>query len=251
MAYGDLDWNAFSLLNPNDDRVRNVLSVLDRTQVDEPNSRQERRYEIRLRECLISLQQPGSSTPVVHRVPLRNISTMGLAFLHRGYVHVGSFCKVRMMGQNGQTQTIAGEVMHCEYIRSVVHLVGVRFTERARLSELSVKLDPIVVAVYDEQRELFDLVQEKLCDPELFTVVTAPSMKQFESLVKEMEIDLLIGCAFDMCQETVDRVRELRFKRPIVVIGAVSRDEASNFALVIEDTRETDVGAQITRLVRG
>lgn len=72
------------------------------------------------------VSQPGGT---VQRfiVRGRNISNSGMSVLHGGFLHARTNCHIEIY--NGQTPLvrIPAEVMHCRYVRSTAHEIGLRF----------------------------------------------------------------------------------------------------------------------------
>lgn len=74
----------------------------------------------------IEIQQPGGTT-ARFLIRLTEISKSGLGFLHGGYLHAGSRCRVTVMTQKGGRVTIPGVVQHGRCIRGRIHCFDVQF----------------------------------------------------------------------------------------------------------------------------
>lgn len=250
MASGQRSTSVMNSLKCSEEYIDALLDKLDQTEITPTNVRAERRYPLRLRNCMVSIRQPGSGAPSTFLVPVRNISTMGIAFLHRGYVHADSICTIELEGEGGRTQSLSGTVVHCQYLESMIHLVGVRFKERASFAAFNHLLGPISVAVYLEDPELVDRVTSTL-DASRFDITAVTAREDLFQLLGSSSIDVLASCAFDIDTDAITRVRGFGFKRPIVALGAVSAEETELFSDVVEDVESGELGQVLTRLVRG
>lgn len=74
----------------------------------------------------IEIQQPGGST-ARFLIRLTEVNKTGLGFLHGGYLHTGSRCRVTVTTQNGGRVTIPGVVQHGRCIRGRIHCFAVQF----------------------------------------------------------------------------------------------------------------------------
>jgi hypothetical protein len=74
----------------------------------------------------IDIQQPGGST-ARFLIRLTEISKSGLGFLHGGYLHAGSRCRVTVTTPQGGRVTIPGVVQHGRCIRGRIHCFDVQF----------------------------------------------------------------------------------------------------------------------------
>ncbi len=231
-----------------------IDEILDRLERDsgsgKANIRAERRFQLRLKNCLVSIKQPGASSPVVYVVPTQNISVNGFAFLYQGYVHKGSRCTAHLSASSGMRQDVAGEVVHCQYLESMVHLVGVRFQESADLGSMASLLEPVRVAVYTEDESLVEQVSGALRNGGL-VIAEAASVKDLEARLAEAEFDAVVTTAFDMDDETIQLIRARGFNRPLIALGPVSDFEHSVFGLVIEDPEQPEMAELVTKFILG
>jgi len=112
-------------LNPHE--CESLLDALDRsTSKSVASRRQTRRWKFRNR-IIVAIRQGGVTQS--YFVAPRNISTSGVAFLHGGYVHIGSPIAVAMRDLREELQTMQGRVVRCVHIKGRLHEIGVRFTE--------------------------------------------------------------------------------------------------------------------------
>ncbi|GIK17730.1 MAG: hypothetical protein BroJett003_26940 [Planctomycetota bacterium] len=89
--------------------------------------RQATRYKYRLEACVIRIRQPGDVESKPFVAPTRNLSGKGIAFLHGGYVHVGTRVEVQLVNLRGGRQDVSGRVVRCDYLTRGLHHVGVLF----------------------------------------------------------------------------------------------------------------------------
>ena len=74
----------------------------------------------------IEISQPGGT---VQRfiVRGRNISNSGMSLLHGGFLHAHTACHIEIFNGKTPLVRVPAEVMHCRYLRSTAHEIGVRF----------------------------------------------------------------------------------------------------------------------------
>ncbi|MCC7293250.1 MAG: response regulator [Phycisphaerales bacterium] len=108
-----------------------VQALLDQLDAHETGAskaqRRQARFTFRLRGCVVHIQQPGDAEHKAYLAPTRDLSAKGLAFLHGGYVHVGTKVFLQLMAHRGAWTDVRGSVVHVEYVGSGVYQVGVRF----------------------------------------------------------------------------------------------------------------------------
>ncbi len=85
------------------------------------------RFRFRSRGCVIQMQQPGAASTTAFLVSPRNISSTGMAFLHGGYVHIGTECFIQLVSTHGAWVDIKARVVRCRFIQGNLHDVGVQF----------------------------------------------------------------------------------------------------------------------------
>ncbi len=108
--------------------VQALLDQLDAREDGTANAHRHRsRFKFRLRGCVVQIQQPGDAEPKAYLAPTRDLSSNGLAFLHGGYVHVGTKVFLQLMAHRGAWTDVRGSVVHAEYVGSGIYQIGVRF----------------------------------------------------------------------------------------------------------------------------
>jgi CheY-like chemotaxis protein/HPt (histidine-containing phosphotransfer) domain-containing protein len=112
-------------LNPHECEA--LLDALDKSSTKSQTSRRNtRRWKFRNR-VIVAIKQAGAAQS--YFVTPRNISTTGVAFLHGGYVHIGSPIAVAMRDLNEQLRTMQGRVVRCVHVQGRLHEIGVQFAE--------------------------------------------------------------------------------------------------------------------------
>src|SRR5262245_24476078 len=114
-------------LSPSDKlRVLDRLDELEREDAGRERRSQER-FDYRPEDGLtVRIEQPGDSVST-HVVAGRNISTMGLSFLHGGFLHIGTRCTVRLIARNDEIILTPGRVSRCHSVLGRVHEIGLKF----------------------------------------------------------------------------------------------------------------------------
>lgn len=110
-----------------DEAVTKILDDLDHAATTaQPGGAQ--RHIYRQKGVVVRMQQPGSGDLVPFQVATRNLSEVGLSFLHGGFVHVGTVCSVQLITSYGTWHDVAALVAECRYVDNSIHEVQVTFS---------------------------------------------------------------------------------------------------------------------------
>jgi len=92
----------------------------------ESNRRTNTRYSYRKGDIPIVVEQPGG---VITRLSVspRNLSSGGIAFLHGGFLYVGSKCSLQLSAPSADTMVVSGEIVNCRHVDGILHEVSVKF----------------------------------------------------------------------------------------------------------------------------
>ena len=94
--------------------LKTMLDRLDAQPVDPKDGEHEdKSIAYRIYDCSVSIQQPGSSSPITFVVTSRNLSTDGMSFLHGNFVHDSSKCVVRLLTLDERIIEATGTVVRC------------------------------------------------------------------------------------------------------------------------------------------
>lgn len=118
-----------------DHQREELLNRLDRRAQDEGktaaarNRRLHQRWVFRQADIPMIVAHPGGG---VSRLLVcgRNISTGGLAFMHGGYLHKGSRCRLALRQTDGDLRPMSAHVANCRLIEGALHEIGIAFDER-------------------------------------------------------------------------------------------------------------------------
>lgn len=95
--------------------------------------RANQRMEYRADKIQVTVTHPGG-TPGRFYVKARNLSSGGISFIHGGFLHIGTECKIVLVSVTGEEKIILGKVRSCRYVSANVHEVGVKFYEKLDIS---------------------------------------------------------------------------------------------------------------------
>lgn len=98
------------------------------------------RVDYNIGDIEVAITQPTGSR-VDYLVVPRNLSANGVAFLHGGFVYVGSVCEISLRMLDGQHVRAAGRVVACRHVAGMIHEVAMRFDSAINLA-LFVDLTP-------------------------------------------------------------------------------------------------------------
>jgi CheY-like chemotaxis protein len=76
----------------------------------------------------VAVMHPGGTLSKFD-VTCRDLSAGGLAFLHRGFLHAGTECQIRLPLLTGGEMTVHGQIVQCAHVQKSIHEVGVVFDE--------------------------------------------------------------------------------------------------------------------------
>jgi len=95
---------------------------------DQRDKRKEPRWTYRDRPIAIVVEHPAGGISRYLATP-RNISAGGLAFLHGGFLHKASKCRVELVRLDGKAIRLVGQVAACRHVEGLVHEVGLKFEQ--------------------------------------------------------------------------------------------------------------------------
>jgi CheY-like chemotaxis protein/HPt (histidine-containing phosphotransfer) domain-containing protein len=126
-----------SRLKLTDSERENLLNRMDQAARTDPgqvtpgkaNRRRHKRWEFRMPNTGLTVEHPAGGTSRL-MVCARNLSAGGLGFLHGGYLHKGSRCKVLLRALDGQVHPVNGQIVSCRHVEGVLHEIGLQFERR-------------------------------------------------------------------------------------------------------------------------
>src|SRR6266850_7964700 len=129
-----MDRKAFQDLLHLTDAERSALTDrLTRAPAELPGGGKERRRDRRSHYVHsgipIAVEHPGGGISR-YLVWSRNLSAGGISFLHGGFLHQGSRCKIQLTELSGQSRVVGGTVVSCRLASGRNHEVGVKFDQR-------------------------------------------------------------------------------------------------------------------------
>lgn len=126
--------------------------------IDERSSAQQAPNDVERRNLRVSYNASGvrvtvctAGAEVTFDVVPRNLSRMGMAFLHGRFVYPDTPCHVALPTQDGSGTFIDGRIRMCRHIGGIVHEVSVVFNEPIDLS-LLVDMTPDEAKQHDQER---------------------------------------------------------------------------------------------------
>ena len=110
-----------------------ILNKLDKSQEieshkvqPENNRRADPRYPYRKGDVPIVVEQPSGAITRLSVSP-RNLSSGGIAFLHGGFLYVGSKCSLQLSAPATDPIVVSGEIVNCRHVDGILHEVSVKF----------------------------------------------------------------------------------------------------------------------------
>lgn len=106
-----------------------LLDELDKAAREETATQKRRseRKPFRSVNVRVSVVDRAGNSEVSFRVPTRNLSLHGLAFLHQHMMPVGQLLEVEIPFKKGYTVRLLAQVVRCRHVRGMIHEIGVEF----------------------------------------------------------------------------------------------------------------------------
>ncbi len=138
-----------NLVRLSDSERDRLLDRLDRSGTRKPRAqegpaidrRKHPRLEYRKAEVPFVVEHPGGGGTWL-LVAARNLSAGGMAFIHGGFLHVGSRCRLLLHRLDGERELIGGVIVNCRHVEGALHEFSVRFERKIKLSEFVDELKP-------------------------------------------------------------------------------------------------------------
>lgn len=83
----------------------------------------------------------------------RNLSTGGISFLHGGFLHKGTQCRLVLTKRDGHGTVVMGEVTSCRHVSRTLHEIGVRFFHKIEINDFCSPDSP-VSSISDNERSI-------------------------------------------------------------------------------------------------
>ena len=93
------------------------------------NRRHDKRWDYRDTDIAVVVEHPGGGISRL-LVCARNISAGGMSFLHGGFLHPGSRCKLTLRQTDGRNVPMTGKVVSCRHLERTIHEIGLQFEKR-------------------------------------------------------------------------------------------------------------------------
>lgn len=106
-----------------------LLNQLDEVAGEDPTSQKRRSPRRPFRSVNVRVQMIDSRgrPEIAFRVPTRNISVHGLAFLHHHMLPTDQLLHIEIPFKKGYAVRLLGRVARCRHVRGMIHEIGVEF----------------------------------------------------------------------------------------------------------------------------
>jgi CheY-like chemotaxis protein len=178
----------------------------------------------------------------------RDLSASGLSLIHGGFVYPGTICQVTLTTLEGDTETIEGVVKRCDYVKGMLHELGIRFDRRIdpkqfaasagealseRTMEALAARDERILFLDDSEAELTLFRHHMRATG--FDVATARDAKEACEQIGASGVALFV-CDLDLGpkqrsgEEVIQLARGAGFSRPILALTGQSAIERIRLA---------------------
>ncbi len=116
-------YERLTLLDRLDDEAREIER---RPRGKRPYRREAYRWQYRIEDLPVTIEHPAGGVSR-YLVCSRNLSSLGLSFVHGGYIYPGAACRIHLPRFDGEAPELRGTVIACRSVDGVVHEVGMAF----------------------------------------------------------------------------------------------------------------------------
>jgi CheY-like chemotaxis protein/HPt (histidine-containing phosphotransfer) domain-containing protein len=230
-----------------------LLNRLDQAARTEPqgdtgknNRRRHKRWEFRVPNTGLTVEHPGGGVSRL-MVCARNLSAGGVGFIHGGYLHKGSRCKVLLRGLDGAMHPVGGQIVSCRHVEGVMHEIGLQFERKIDPTKfVSAPVSPPSPAesigletLYGKVLYIDDSVDDQnlmkfvldLCGAQLCSAsngvegLAIAEQRQFDAILAEMWLPGISGI------EIGEALRKAGYAGPIIAITADEQPQLKEQAL--------------------
>jgi CheY-like chemotaxis protein len=217
-----------------------LLTRLDETP-ESASGRDRRRYkrwEYRRSDIAVLVQHPAGGTGR-YVVCARNISAGGLSFIHGGYLHPGSECRIVLPRRDGSPLPVTGVIVHCRHVEGCFHEIGIQFSQELDPGSLLPQADADQLEADGQTRELPALegqmlvVDQSDSDRKLMThqlAVTGLAITMVDTTgaaldaLRRREFQIML-CDLNLRGDAIRMIKQIRkteYQGPIIVVTAES-----------------------------
>ncbi len=228
-----------------------MLRLLDnhaRQSAGAPSKREHDRFEYRAGDVPITITHPGGGTGKFIACT-RNLSSGGMSFLHGGFLHKGTHCRVVLPKRDGRETVVLGRVAGCRHIAQRLHEVGVEFYEKIDVREFCQPTAAVTSSSDSPSVLVPELEGLALC------IIESPSERS--TVARWLTSSGIDAEGVDCLGAAIDKLRKLPFdvvlldtSLPEVESGEAARSiRAAGFELAL--VALIDEGAEGERLAQG
>jgi hypothetical protein len=128
----------FALLGLTQNQLNSLLDELDHASAGvPPDQRRSPRTSFRSVNVHVRLLDSMGRPEVSFRVPTRNISLHGLAFLHHHMLPIDQLLHIEIPFKKGYVVQLLARVARCRHVRGMIHEIGVEFKGKLSRQGLS------------------------------------------------------------------------------------------------------------------
>jgi CheY-like chemotaxis protein len=198
--------------------------------------RRYKRWEYRRSDIAVLVQHPGGGTGR-YLVCARNISAGGISFIHGGYLHPGSECRIVLPRRDGLPLPVTGIIVHCRHLEGCFHEIGIRFAQELDPASLLPQSEDADGESGDQTLELPALDGQVLiadqspADRKLFThhlAMTGATLTMVDNTgaaldaIHRRPFDVVL-CDLNLDGDVVRMIKQIRkteYHGPIIVVTA-------------------------------
>ena len=184
--------------------------------------RGEGRYPVRIADAVMALRLGGAAHPTNYAIVPFDLSENGIGFIHGGFLHPGTKCKIVLTSRHGRRNKIPAEIRHCTLLSASVHRIGAAFDSRISVVDYTVAAIPTWILLADDNPMIHRLVENYMKCRNTSLVLSRDGEQAVEEAMKrsydvifmDLEMPVLDGL------KAVRKLRSLGYPSPIVALTA-------------------------------
>ncbi|MCB9855864.1 MAG: response regulator [Phycisphaerales bacterium] len=170
-----------------------------------------------IKACILHLPQPGVSNAPAYLVPTRDISNLGITFLHGAFVYPGSKGIVQLLSANGHWKNAVVHVVHSTYVRNGLHNTGARFATPIEARSFSAGCSTTRILIVEDNPSIAAMTQQRLTELEA-EIQVAPTGEKALEAAKSQTFDAIL---MDMQLPGIDGFETTRRLRAQGFVGTI------------------------------
>lgn len=202
-----------------------VIRQLDAAQHDVKTERRKApRAAMQITACILHLPQAGLGGSPAYLAPTRDISNLGITFLHGAFVYPGTKGIVQLKSGKGHWKNVVVHIVHSTYVMNGLHNTGAHFQAPIEARDFHAGSSTTRILVVEDDPSITALMKHRLAELEAEIQVAptgeealqAASSQTFDAVLMDLQLPGIDGF------EATRRLRAQGFVGTIVAATGVT-----------------------------